>query len=86
VSISDDLTRFEDQLFDHHATDEDSMTELTTYQGSKNRGGGDLSMVREHSMRHEESLLVSSAPSAQFEDRNTSAPDKTNGDSVAISS
>jgi len=83
VSISDDLTRLEDQLFDHHATDEDSMTELTTYQGSKNRGGGDLSMVREHSMRHEESVLVSSA---QFEDRNTSAPDKTNGDSVAISS
>jgi len=40
-------------------------------------------MVREHSMRHEESVLVSSV---QFEDRNTSAPDKTNGDSVAISS
>ena len=63
VSISDDLVRLEDELFDKSVTIHnsgrglDDSSPLVTYQGKMDKA--DLSLIREKSATQEESVILS---------------------------
>ena len=83
VSVSDDLVRLEDQLFDQSLSDSQALSTgeasmLVTYQGQPLRK--DLSVIREQSMAREESVLLSSSDQQHLR-LGSSAPDKSVGES-----